>query len=132
MSRLDAVRQATALHKEALMSQPNVIGLGVGYKTTRGRVSDELSVVVLVRRKLPPAVLSEEALLPQELEGIRTDVIEVGDLRALADRTDRWRPAPAGVSLGHYQVTAGTFGCIVHDRNSGTRLVLSNNHVLAN
>jgi hypothetical protein len=31
--------------------------------------------------------------------------------------------------LGHYQITAGTFGCLV--RRGGERFILSNNHVLA-
>jgi hypothetical protein len=56
----------------------------------------------------------------------------VGELWALQSRTDRWRPAPGGVSIGHYQVTAGTLGAAVRDRATGARLILSNNHVLAN
>lgn len=43
----------------------------------------------------------------------------------------RYRPAPGGVSIGHYNVTAGTLGCIVEDYN-GYIYILSNNHVLAN
>jgi hypothetical protein len=39
---------------------------------------------------------------------------------------------PPGVSIGHYQVTAGTFGALVTDRATGERFILSNNHVLAN
>jgi hypothetical protein len=132
MSQFDEVRQAKALHKSAILSRPNVVGVGVGYKVSGKQVSDELSVVVLVRRKIPDAGLSAEALVPQEISGVRTDVIEVGDLRPLQANTQRWRPAPAGVSLGHYQITAGTLGYVVRDRASGARLILSNNHVLAN
>jgi hypothetical protein len=36
------------------------------------------------------------------------------------------------VSIGLFQITAGTLGCVVRDRRSGVRLILSNNHVLAN
>ena len=60
-----------------------------------------------------------------------TDVIQVGEFRALS-RTDRMRPCPGGMSIGHYQITAGTFGMLVKDKDSGARLILSNNHVLAN
>ena len=66
------------------------------------------------------------------VSGVPTDVWEVGEIRALQARTDRWRPAPGGVSIGHYKITAGTLGCIVRDRATGDRLILSNNHVLAN
>ncbi len=40
------------------------------------------------------------------------------------------RPVPAGVSIGHPQITAGTFGCLVQDGRG--LFILSNNHVLAN
>jgi hypothetical protein len=46
-------------------------------------------------------------------------------------KTDRWRPAPGGVSVGHYLITAGTLSTRVYDVATGVRLFLSNNHVLA-
>jgi hypothetical protein len=132
MSRLDDVRRLKESHKRSIMARPNVLGVGTGYKVVGRRKTDELCVVVLVRQKLPEAGLAREALVPREVEGVATDVVQVGDIRALQDPTDRWRPAPGGVSIGHYQVTAGTFGAVVRDQDSGTRLILSNNHVLAN
>ena len=132
MTDHELARQIKQLHAQEIMSRPNVVGLGVGEKVSQGRKTGEISVVVLVRQKLPPAGLTKEALLPRALDGVKTDVIEVGELRALQTRTDRWRPAPGGVSIGHYQITAGTLGCVVRDRADGSRLILSNNHVLAN
>lgn len=126
------IRQAKDSHKEQILSKPNVVGVGLGYKETRGRKTNELCVVALVRRKIPEAGLEQSELVPREIDGIPTDVIDVGELRAQAARTDRWRPAPGGVSIGHYKVTAGTFGTVVRDRSTGERLILSNNHVLAN
>jgi hypothetical protein len=126
------VKQAKDLHKERILSKPNVVGVGLGYKETRGKKTDELCVVALVRRKVPEAGLQPSDLVPREVDGIPTDVMDVGELRAQAERTDRWRPAPGGVSIGHYKITAGTFGTVVRDRSSGERLILSNNHVLAN
>jgi len=38
-------------------------------------------------------------------------IIYTGIIRALEARqarTDKWRPAPGGVSIGHYAITAGT------------------------
>lgn len=46
-------------------------------------------------------------------------------------KSARWRPAPGGVSIGHYTITAGTLGTRVYDASTGQRLILSNNHVLA-
>jgi hypothetical protein len=119
-------------HKENLLAKPNVVGVGTGYKKTAGRDTVELCVIALVSRKKPLAALSTDALVPRELDGVVTDVVEIGFPHALLARTDKWRPAPGGVSIGHYQITAGTLGCIVRDQTSGVRLILSNNHVLAN
>ncbi len=40
------------------------------------------------------------------------------------------RPVPAGVSVGHPRITAGTLGCLV--QKGRKHFILSNNHVLAN
>ncbi len=47
----------------------------------------------------------------------------------------RARPAPGGISTGHFRITAGTLGCLARGRRGSRRrrvLMLSNNHVLAN
>lgn len=120
------------LHQAELMRKRNVVGVGIGYKVSGGKVTDKLSLVSLVEAKVDPAKLSKSDLIPAEIQGATTDVIQVGKIVAYPARTDRWRPAPPGVSLGHYEITAGTFGAVVRDVSTGKRLILSNNHVLAN
>lgn len=71
------------------------------------------------------------AKLPETIAGMSVIGIVSGRFHALASRTDRWRPAPGGVSIGHYRITAGTLGCVVRDKKTGKRVILSNNHVLA-
>lgn len=131
-------------HGLRLLSKANVVGVGAGYKETGGRRTDTEALVVLVTRKVHPARLRRSDLVPRSLAQVKTDVLEVGELRILPalgpvpsldperDRTVRVRPAPPGVSVGHYQVTAGTFGALVYDAETRAPLVLSNNHVLAN
>lgn len=126
-----AVAEVKELYKAELLTKPNVVGVGTGYKTSGGRRGD-LCVVALVSQKVPRAGLAEDELVPHEVGGVSTDVVQVGHLRAHPARTDRWRPALGGVSVGHVDVTAGTLGVVVRDRASGLRLILSNNHVLAN
>lgn len=106
----------------------NVVGVGYGAKVTAGSgVSEGPAVRVYVRAKVPASSLPRSEAVPQEVNGLPTDVIQVGDVAALA------RPVPCGVSVGHYEITAGTLGCLVARRGSGSgdRFVLSNNHVLA-
>lgn len=132
MAEQPQIQQVKETHKAALLTKPNVVGVGVGLRERRGQILDELAVKVLVTQKLPRAGLTAQATVPSEVDGVKTDVMQVGIIRALQPRTGRWRPAPGGVSIGHYQITAGTLGCIVRDRTTGERLILSNNHVIAN
>ena len=132
MDIFDQIRAIKEQHKNMLLNLPNVCGIGIGYRITAGRMTGELSIMILVRKKLPKAGLGAKAVAPQEIQGVRTDVLQVGDIRALQLPTERWRPAPGGVSLGHYKMSTGTLGCTVYDRTTGEVLILSNNHVAAN
>lgn len=110
---------------------PNVIGMGIGYKKRGRQDTDEPAIIFFVDKKVPTEALRLDEAIPKRIAGKPTDVIEVGDIRFLG-RTDRLRPAMPGASIGHYKVTAGTFGAVVKDRKSDELLILSNNHVLAN
>lgn len=70
-------------YEEKLMTQANVVGVGVGFKTINGQETDILSVVVNVTQKLPLVELAFKDVVPVELEDVPTDVQEVGTLRAL-------------------------------------------------
>ncbi len=129
---LEEIRKIKESYTEALLAKPNVIGVGTGYKVKRGRDTAEPCVVALVSQKKPKAALSEAMLVPRELDGVVTDVIQVGVPFALQSRLVKVRPAPGGVSIGHYLITAGTLGCVVRSLDTNRRLILSNNHVLAN
>jgi len=120
-----------------LLSRPNVVACGVGYKETDGAITYEPAVIVLVERKVLAEELAPRDMVPGMLEGVKTDVVQVGRIRAWqpvppaeADPRDRWRPAPGGVSIGHVDITAGTLGCLVTREEE--LFILSNNHVLAN
>lgn len=80
---MDQVNRVAREKQDQLMKLPNVVGVGVGFKTTKGKETDRPSVVVLVERKLPKDALTPQALVPEELDGVPTDVIEVGRLRPL-------------------------------------------------
>jgi len=132
MAKVEEIRVVKEKHGASLMAKKNVVGMGVGYKETKGVKTDRMALVVMVRKKVSPQELKEGDLVPAEIEGVVTDVIEVGEIVALQARTDRWRPAPGGVSIGHYKITAGTLGVLVRDMETNEILILSNNHVMAN
>jgi len=116
--------------RSSLMGRKNVVATGIGYKKTAGKKTGQLSIVCSVEKKEPAAELLSSEMVPESVDGVPTDVVATGRIRAFAPPTGRFRPAPGGVSIGHFEITAGTLGCIV--RKNGELLILSNNHVLAN
>jgi hypothetical protein len=114
-----------------LLGKRNVVGVGLGYKISQGVNTGELGLVVSVTHKADASALAVKDLVPQALNGLKTDVVETGIFRAFdVGPRGRWRPVvPPGVSVGHPGVTAGTFGCLV--RRGGEVFILSNNHILA-
>jgi len=124
------VQEVKRAYEAQLMSLGNVVATGIGYKIAGDTPTDEVSIVVSVSKKLPVAQLTESAMVPKSLDGLKTDVIETGPIVAFQDPKQRLRPARAGCSIGHHLITAGTLGCLV---KSGDQVyILSNNHVLAN
>lgn len=119
-------------YRSQLFQLRNVVGVGFGKKEKNGVQTDDDAIIVLVKKKQPLEELSENDLVPQTIENFKTDIQEIGELKFQISRTDRLRPAQPGISIGHYKVSAGTFGAVVRDRKTGTPLILSNNHVLAN
>lgn len=146
---MEQVRRSLERHRDQLLRLPNVVGVGVGYKETGGQVTGQLSIAVLVERKLPMAQLAPRHVVPRAVDDVVTDVIETGKIRALGAGTPgdsnagtlrnevdgdpagaggrRWnpvsrlRPAMPGCSIAHYRVTAGTFGAVVRERRGGSR-----------
>jgi hypothetical protein len=105
------------------------VGIGIGFKVAGGVVTNDLAITINVSKKIPTAQLAPSDLVPKLIGSIRTDVVETGIFRAFQDPKQKMRPARPGVSIGHYNITAGTFGCLV--KRGSDVLILSNNHVLA-
>jgi hypothetical protein len=119
---------------------PNVTSVGLGYKYVGGIRTDRVALVIGVVKKRKPSKLKAAEFLPAEIDGIPTDVRQytfrariLGNMDggvAPLEFTQRKRPCPAGFSVGHERITAGTFGApIVRNGKLG---ILSNAHVLAN
>ncbi|HKW42740.1 MAG TPA: hypothetical protein VJP06_01010 [Thermoplasmata archaeon] len=115
-------------------TNPNVVGVGIGRKTVRGYERHDLAVKVYVKQKVHPLLVKDGLAIPDEIEGVPTDVEEAGEFsiwRPIPPIYQRKvRPAMGGLSIGHYAITAGTLSCLVKD--AGETYILSNNHVLAN
>lgn len=127
---LDTVKDTLKRNRDQLLTRANVVATGAGYKITAGQKTTNLCIVCSVTQKVAELQLTSQDMVPKTLEGTPTDVVQTGIIRALQSPTDRIRPAPGGVSIGHKDITAGTLGCLV--KKNDQIFILSNNHVLAN
>jgi hypothetical protein len=82
----DAIQRATEVkrrHENELMRKPNVVGVGIGYRTRGGVRTEEVCIVVSVKTKVPESQLKRGELIPASLDGVPVDVVETGEIRAL-------------------------------------------------
>lgn len=82
LSPYEKARHVRQAYRDTLMSMPNVIGLGIGYRKVGGQMTDEIALIVMVEKKLPASQLRRADIIPNEIEGVPVDVQEVGQIRA--------------------------------------------------
>jgi hypothetical protein len=125
-------------HKIAsqLMANPNVTGVGVGYKIVKGKRTEEVCIRVYVRKKLPRQELRPEEVLPENIEGIPVDVIEAiyeihQSIPPIEEHRMHHYPLVGGISIGNLTLGgSGTLGVSVFDNISREDMILSNWHVM--
>lgn len=118
-----------------LLNKSGISGVGVGKKMINGIPTDQDSIIVFVTKKIDKNDITKQGLsknfVPGEIDGIPTDVIEVGDIKPQLGFKDKVRPIKPGYSISHIDVTAGTLGGFFKDKD-GDVVALSNFHVLTN
>lgn len=121
---------------EKIKGKKNVIGYS---KTLRKRIKkgkevEEEVIRIYVSKKVELPALDHRDLIPSEIDGIPTDIIEIGEIKALnlhpLAHVTRVRPLVAGVSIGNWAITAGTLGWFFKD-GKGREMLGSNAHVFA-
>jgi endonuclease G len=140
-----SLRQFIRTKGQSYLFDPNVTSIGIGYRQRDGETVEELTLqfTVDVKTSEPEeleALGTAELPAAIEVDGVEvpTDVIErsyTTQFRVVAEaegpiRKRRLDPIVPGASVGHVDVSAGTIGCIVFDKNDATPYVLSNWHVL--
>ncbi len=135
MGMAPAETQAVQQARKSWANQPNIQGFGIAERITQGKKLKDVALKVYVERKLPAGSLDspipKQVQLPGMSAPVDTDVQEIGKV-VLEANTSRHRPAMPGCGLGHFEVTAGTFGCLVRKKGKPELYILSNSHVLAN
>lgn len=80
---IQQVKKVKARHEKTLLKLANVVGVGVGLKQKGNELTDTVALVVNVKEKKGLADLSSNDVIPVELDGVVTDVQEVGHIKAL-------------------------------------------------
>lgn len=78
----ERAERVMAEHGSRLMSKPNVVGVGVGFATRAGVLTNQIALVVMVESKFESQALPPGALLPRQIDGVRVDVQETGNFSA--------------------------------------------------
>ena len=146
---LKIVQESLKEHKPSLLDRKNVVCVSSGFKVKNGVKTDIPSFIISVKSKLNLNELSVEDVIPSEINGIKTDVIEVGEIHALgtcvvapsaacSPHGNLYDPLVGGISIGTkkfdrtnavYYTASGTLGSICVDLTDGSLVVLTNNHV---
>lgn len=121
-------------HEEDLTKKNGVVGVGVGHKWVNGLPQEQPAILIFVDKKRTKRGVTQKYslndIIPDVIDGIPTDVIEVGKIVKQAGYSQRIRPLKPGYSCGHRLITAGTIGGFFLDKD-GDPVILSNNHVLS-
>jgi hypothetical protein len=111
---LDPAARSTAERVRDAFATPNVVGVGMSEKVTKGKGTGMLALTFYVERKVPLRRLSGLEALPPALpfgagapEAVPIDVVESGRLQLEAGPNAKHNPIQPGFSIGHVNVTAG-------------------------
>jgi hypothetical protein len=126
--------ESTKRDSRPWMAASSIQGYGIAERSVDGKFTEDVALKVYVDRKLPKQrvrnPVPSRINLP-EFGNVETDVEEIGKVE-LESFTSRVRPAMPGCGLGQINVTVGTFGCLVENRDdSDYPYILSNSHILA-
>ena len=130
-----------------LLALPHVNAVGLGGREKNGQPTGEIVLKVFVTRKKPAGDLPADDLIPASIEGVPTDVVEMGPLVRTAivpgakvpvpDQMDETYTMPLQVGVAivvdAHTESEGTMGCLLRDRTDDTAVyALTNYHVAAN
>jgi hypothetical protein len=125
---------------EAFAQAGNIQGVGVGLADmSSGGIPGEPALVLFTAEPTSSdaahqLVASAAGVTESAAAEVPVIVQHTGIIDAQPHRF-RMRPAPGGISVGHFKITAGTLGCLSVGRTAPRNhrlMILSNNHVLAN
>ncbi|MGJ3246518.1 MAG: hypothetical protein ACFE0I_10630 [Elainellaceae cyanobacterium] len=108
---------------------PGVIGVGVGYKESNDQLTSQLAWRVYVRDKKKGDRLPASHIIPDQVEGIPTDVIDKASSQ-LTFGEDYQETLKPGIQIASDFGEEGTLGCFARLKTDHSIVLLSNSHIL--
>ena len=68
------LKECLERNRENILKTPGVTGVGIGYKVTGGKETDQLALVICVKEKRPEQELAPDTVLPKAFGQQKTDV----------------------------------------------------------
>jgi hypothetical protein len=129
IDRISAVKKSA---EGRLLAIPGVHGVGLGAKYVGGQRTREPAIMVFLEKKKPAAQLLPHEVIPPEIDGVKTDIMESAPPRLLFDDA-KYRPLDGGIQIqgGGSVGGRGTLGCIARIGGPVPRIVgITNQHVV--
>lgn len=135
MADLQRAREVKRIARARLLGLPGVHTVAVGAKLVDGQPTEEPAIMVYVVRKRPLSEVPPNELIPPEIDGVKTDVIEAGRPRnKVEEDEDEYRPLKGGIQVqvgaGGTGSGRGTLGCFASFPADGRVVALTCWHVV--
>lgn len=116
--------------RKILRGKANVRGFSkkIRKRIVGGKEIEEQVIKIYVSKKVNKIDLAMVDLIPDEIDGIPTDIVEIGEVEAKG-LEDRVRPLEAGYSIGNIGISSGTLGW--YFEKGGKIYAGSNTHILS-
>ncbi|HEY4214815.1 MAG TPA: hypothetical protein VGM84_25285 [Steroidobacteraceae bacterium] len=125
------VRQVKRANEARLLVLPGVHSVGVGPKLVAGKFTGELAIKVYLVKKKSPAELTPGEIIPPEIGGVKTDIVEMEVPNLHAD-TSKERPLIFGTRITAKDAPEdGTVGMLALTGDYFKLVALTCQHVVA-
>jgi hypothetical protein len=76
--KIENMKKILDKHKDEIKKY-EIQGTGIGFKTKNGKRTNELAIIIYIKKKKNIDELNREksSMIPKEIEGIPTDIVEV-------------------------------------------------------
>jgi hypothetical protein len=137
MFDFDRIRTVKRNAQRRLRGIPGVHAVGIGAKVTGGQRTKQPAIIVFVVQKKSPSEIRPEEMVPVEIDGVKTDVIQAEIPRLATGLPDQDSYRDSGLQGGiqiqvGQSIFGGTLGCIgATDSPDSVIVAITNEHVVS-